>query len=107
MHSVYHNLNGFPTTWREEKVLLTGHFGHYLRRSEAARIPGAGSLLSNSPSPHFQPGPMLKSQVDDLSALVMVGGKSSSPIWLVKAASTVADRRIWRPSSSPPRSSMR
>jgi hypothetical protein len=22
-------------------------------------------LLSNSPSPHFQPGPMLKSQVDD------------------------------------------
>src|SRR5664280_1014214 len=35
MHSVYHNLNGFSTTWREEEVLLTGHSWHYLRRSEA------------------------------------------------------------------------
>src|SRR5664280_3764129 len=34
MHSVYHNLNGFSTRWREEKVLLTGHSWHYLRRSE-------------------------------------------------------------------------
>src|SRR5664280_2771052 len=38
MHSVYHNLNGFSTRWRQEEVLLTGHFGHYLRRSES-RLP--------------------------------------------------------------------
>src|SRR5664280_2759366 len=47
MHSVYHNLNGFSTRWREEEVLLTGHSWHYLRRSETGRV----SRFRLSPTP--------------------------------------------------------
>jgi hypothetical protein len=41
------------------------------------------------------------------SAVGMATGKSSSPIWLVNAASTMDSDRIRTPSSSPPRSNAR
>jgi hypothetical protein len=55
----------------------------------------------------LKPGLRLSSQVEAGSALGISAGKSSPPIWLRNASSTVDWRRIEVPSSSPPRSSAR
>jgi len=50
----------------------------------------------------LNPGPAAKSQVAVGSAVFSSAGKSKSPIWLVNAASTVADSRILTPSGEVP-----
>ena len=71
------------------------------------RLPGTSLVFRSSPYPHLQPGPARSVSVMDGSAVGISAGKSRSPIWLLKAASTVDSCRMRSPSSSPPRSSAR